>query len=151
MDGAAGSGSEQAADLELVRVCVAPEGCFGVILVEGLPCGLVTAERTYPTDELHPRGPEQYVKIPAGRYACRRTRYERGGYDTYEVTGVVGHSRLLIHKGNTELDSEGCILLGQRFGLVRGAPAVLESAIAFAVFLRLVRDAETFALVVRAA
>ncbi len=147
---ATGSGSERPADIELVRVSVAPEGAFGVVLIDGVPPGLVTLERTYPTDDIRPRGP-QYVKIPAGRYLCRRTTFQRGGYETYEVTGVVGHDRLLFHRGNVEGDSEGCILLGQRFGLVRGQPAVLESAIAFAVFMSLVGYRQSFDLAVRAA
>lgn len=149
MDGAAGSGTERPADLELVRVAVQPEGAFGVLLAAGLPSGLVTLERTYPTDDLRPRGP-QYIKIPAGRYLCRRTFYNGGGYETYEVTDVIGHSRLLFHRGNIEADTEGCILLGQRFGLVRGSIGVLDSALAFATFLRLTSGRSSFELEVRA-
>jgi hypothetical protein len=141
--------SQTPLSLELVRVSVVPEGAFSVVLIDGVPPGLVTLERTYATDELRPRGP-QYVKIPAGHYVCRRTRFERGGYDTYEVTGVIGHDRLLFHRGNVEADSEGCILLGQRFGLVGGTAGVLESTIAFAVFMSLVGYRQSFELSVRA-
>ncbi len=148
MVGAAGSGSERPLSLELVRVSVAPEGAFGVLLSQGIP-SLVTLERSYPKDDADPRGP-QFTKIPPGRYPCRRTYYHRGGYDTFEVCDVVGHSRLLFHKGNTELDSEGCILVGQRFDRW-GRPAVLESALAFAVFMQLTAGRPVFDLVVRAA
>ncbi len=148
-DGAAGSGSERPLSLELARVCVAPEGAFGVLVAGGIPAGPVTLERTYPIDDLRPRGP-QFVKIPAGSYVCRRTMFVRGGYQTYEVCDVPGHSRLLFHRGNVEGDTEGCILLGMRFGLVHGTPAILESAIAFAVFQRLVGDRSCFELTVRA-
>jgi len=143
------AGLEPRADLELVRVSVAPDGAFGVILAEGVPAGPVTLERSYPIDDAHPRG-AQFVKIPAGSYLCRRTLYHAGGYDTYEVTGVEGHDHLLFHRGTAERDSEGCILLGQRFGLDRGRPAVLEPALGFAVFLRLVGDRQSFNLGVRA-
>jgi hypothetical protein len=113
------------------------EGAFGVLLAGSiLPLSL---GRTYPKDDADPRG-EQFVKIPPGRYVCRRTYFHRGGFDTYEVTGVEGHSRLLFHKGNVEADSEGCILVGQRFDQW-GRPAVLESALAFSVFMRLTADA----------
>ena len=148
MNGAAGSGSERPADLELVRIAIKPEGAFGVILAEGLPSGLVSLERTYPEYGLDPQGP-QYVKIPAGRYLCRRTQFHAGGYETYEVTGVIGHSRLLFHRGNVEADTEGCILLGQRFGFVRGSTGILESALAFAVFLRLTAGRSSFEFEVR--
>lgn len=41
---------------------------------------------------------------------------------------------VLIHTGNVEADSKGCILLGLTRGELGGAPAVLESAKAFAAF-----------------
>jgi hypothetical protein len=131
------------ADLELVRVSIAPEGCFGVLLFEGLPAGIVTLERTWPLAESAPRGP-QFVKIPPGLYRCVRTRFVRGGYDTYEVTGVPGHSRLLAHQGNIEGDSEGCMLIGQRFGQVSGRPGVLGSRLGFVEFMRLAAGRSEF-------
>lgn len=148
MDGAAGSGSERP-DLELVRVSVAPEGAFSVLLIDGVPAGPVCLERTYSVAESTPRGP-QFVKIPPGIYDCRRTVFYRGGYDTYEVTGVVGHSRLLFHRGNAELDSDGCILVGRRFGFLGGTrAAVLESVEGFHDFMRLTWGRPAFALRVR--
>ncbi len=150
VDDAAGSGSERPADIELVRVCVAPEGCFGVLLVDGVPAGPITLERTYPLVENQPRGP-QYVKIPTGRYRCMRTTYWRHGYETYEVTGVPAHDRLLFHVANEELDLDGCIGVGMRFGLLEGRPAILDSREGFAAFMRLAFGRKDFDLVVRAA
>lgn len=161
MNGAAGSGSETPSggpifadavppDLELVRLCTAPEGCFGVLLIDGIPIGPVTLERTYPVVESRPRGP-QYVKIPRGQYRCIRTKYYTGNYDTFEVTGVPGHSRLLFHAGNVEFDSEGCILVGRRFGLLQGQPAVLESIRGFGDLMALLANKPSFDLVVRSA
>jgi hypothetical protein len=147
MDGAAGSGSERA-DLELVRVAVAPDGCFGVLLIDGIPAGPVTLERTYPLAESRPGGP-QFVKIPAGRYRCERTTFYRGGYESYEVTGVLGHSRLLFHQGNDEGDTEGCILVGSRFGWLGSRPAVLDSRNGFSEFMRLAHGRSGFDLLVR--
>ncbi len=150
MDGAAGSGSERPADLELLRVAVAPEGCFGVILIDGLPAGPVSIERTYPIVESRPRGP-QFVKIPTGRYRCVRTTYWKHGYETYEVTGIPGHSRLLFHVANEELDVDGCIGVGSRFGQLDGRPAILESAAGFREFMRLTFGRKAFDLTVRTA
>lgn len=149
VDGGAGA-SERPADFELVRLCVAPDGAFGVLLVDGVPAGPVTLERTYPLAESHPRGP-QFVKIPGGRYRCVRTWYYRGAVETFEVVGVVGHSRLLFHAGNAELDSEGCILVGRRFGFLGGKPAVLDSREGFREFIRLTNGRPSFDLAVRAA
>lgn len=121
-----------------------------MLLIDGVPCGPITVERSYPVDPAQPRG-EQYVKIPPGRYVCKRSVFYRGGYDTYEITGVVGHSRLLFHRGNAEEDSDGCILVGRRFGFVGMRPAVLESREGFAEFMRLTWGRSSFGLRVRAA
>jgi hypothetical protein len=141
-------GPEPRADLELVRVSVAPEGAFGVLLQDGVPLGPVTIERSYPVAASMPRS-LQFVKIPPGRYRCKRTRFLRGGYDTFEITGVVGHDRLLFHAGNSENDSEGCVLVGQRFGRVGPNPGVLSSRMGFAEFMQFMGRREVFELLVR--
>jgi len=96
--------------------------------------------------------------IPPGTYRCVRTRYYAGGYDTYEVTGVPGRARILIHVGNTEENTDGCILLGSRFGVLtvrdeesgqtRPKLAVLESKRAFDDFMRELAGAREFTLVI---
>lgn len=92
--------------LTLKRVSVTPEGAFGVLLDErGLPFA-VTLEQT---DALFD------VKIPVGTYRCVPTQFYRGGYPTFEITGVPGHTRLLFHMGNYEKDTEGCVLVGSEF------------------------------------
>lgn len=73
--------------------------------------------------------------IPTGEYLCRLDRYHKGGYPAYEVTGVPGRSRILIHAGNTDADTEGCILIGRRLGVLSGRIAVLESRVALAEFM----------------
>ena len=149
MDGATGSGREKPAEFELVRLCIAPEGAFGVLLADGLPAGPLTLERTYPLLQSKPTGP-QMTKIARGRYRCVRTYYYKGQYETFEIL-VPGHSRLLFHCGNTETDATGCVLLGRRFGTINGAPALLESRTGFAEFMLLNRDRTTFDLEVRSA
>jgi hypothetical protein len=53
--------------------------------------------------------------IPAGLYLCKRVVSPRFG-PTFEVTKVPGRSKILFHNGNTEEDTLGCLLLGERFG-----------------------------------
>jgi hypothetical protein len=129
--------------LELVRLAVVPDGAFGILKVDGLPW-LATLERTYPIS-----GVLQLVKIPAGTWTCKRTEFNRGGYDTFEVTGVPGHSRLLFHIGNSETDSEGCILLGRRFGALQGHWSVFDSRLAFYEFMGRFTAKDEFTLRVR--
>ena len=64
------------------------------------------------------------------------SQFIRGGYDTFEITGIEGHSRLLFHRGNIEAHTEGCVLVALKFGLLGGVPAVLESMGGFQEFMR---------------
>lgn len=55
--------------------------------------------------------------IPEGDYTLVRSRYHRGGYDCYQVLladgrEIPGRSLVKVHVGNTDLDVEGCIVLG---------------------------------------
>lgn len=94
--------------------------------------------------------------IPEGLYICRRTRYNRGGYETFEVTNVPGRSHILFHIANTEEDIEGCIGLGTRLGTLRVKDedtgelryklAVLESKKAFQEFMESMKGIDEFML-----
>ena len=53
--------------------------------------------------------------IPAGKYLCKRKVSPHFG-ETFEVTGVPGRGDILFHEGNTEENTQGCILLGLAFG-----------------------------------
>lgn len=72
--------------------------------------------------------------IPAGTYKCRWQESPRFGW-CYEITGVPGRSRVLIHAGNysgdkakgKRSDVEGCVLLGKAMGVLNGQRAVLRS------------------------
>ena len=98
-------------------------------------------------------------RIPEGAYVCESTDYIKGGYKTFEVTGVPNRSRILFHRGNTEEHSAGCILVGGSFGALvtkdedSGADlrklAVLGSRAAFSEFMTAFRDISTFILVVK--
>lgn len=84
--------------------------------------------------------------IPPGVYTCRRSYYHRGGYPAYEITGVPGRSRILIHAGNTDADTQGCPLIGQRVGVLGGRLAVLSSRDALAEFMAELAGVEEFTL-----
>lgn len=127
-------------DLTLERFLADDAGTFGRLT---LPDGTVlyTCE-----DEWRDNQPRVSC-IPEGIYTLRPRRYQKGKYDTYEVTNVPGRSAILIHKGNTEEHTMGCILLGMGLGVVvverdeeRGArrrkQAVVRSGPAFDAFMR---------------
>lgn len=47
--------------------------------------------------------------------------------NTYEVLNVPNRTDILLHWGNTEKDTLGCILLGLEIGMLNTDPAVLHS------------------------
>ena len=50
--------------------------------------------------------------IPAGRYEIKDTYSPRFKKNVLEVVNVPGFQGIRIHPGNTEADTEGCLLLG---------------------------------------
>lgn len=126
------------ADFELVRVAVEDEGAFGVLKENGLPF-CVTLERTFENNQ---------IVIPPGLYKCRRTQFYGGNYVTFEVL-VPGHSRVLFHIGNSELESRGCILLGRMYGPVSNTWGILESRLAFKDFMKRCEKRQEVSLEVR--
>lgn len=67
--------------------------------------------------------------IPQGLYALTLESSPRFGPDTLTVNAVPGFVGVRMHAGNTELDTEGCPLLGMQvtpFGIAGGTsrPAV---------------------------
>lgn len=63
--------------------------------------------------------------IPEGDYKCEP---HDGRYsDTWRVNNVPGRSGIVIHIGNTESDTKGCIIPGSVIGSLHGERAVLGS------------------------
>lgn len=72
-------------------------------------------------------------RIPAGVYKCEPysgTKYK----DVYILKDVPGRDAILIHSGNTEKDTLGCILLGLGAGMIGADPAVTNSKSALELF-----------------
>lgn len=64
--------------------------------------------------------------IPCGFYTC--VPHNSAKYPgTYEVISVPNRTGILIHWGNTEVDTNGCILVGLELGNMGINPAVLHS------------------------
>jgi hypothetical protein len=69
-------------------------------------------------------------RIPAGVYEC--VPYSGSKYkEVYLVQDVPGRTGILIHWGNFERDTLGCILVGEAANMQSGEPAVSASKIAF--------------------
>lgn len=70
--------------------------------------------------------------IPAGRYRCAVDYSAKFKSLMVRVFDVPGFDGILIHRGNTEADSSGCILVGT----TPGVDTILDSVIAYGVFCR---------------
>lgn len=124
--------------LTLERFLPSVHGTFGVMQVGNFV--FFTLEEEWKNNQVNESC------IPADTYEIRLTKYHRGGFMTYEVMNVPGRSSIKFHPGNTEEDTQGCILLGMRLGVFivnrdeetgkrSRKLAVLKSKIAFDRFM----------------
>jgi hypothetical protein len=142
--------------LVLERFLTGEHGTFGQLSWEGLAAApvLFTCEDEWLDNQ------RAVSCIPPGVYVLKPRRYHGGGYDTYEVTGVPQRDAILIHAGNTEEDTKGCVLTGMSLGVVTVAKdeetgkqarklAVLQSRKAHELFMRTMGAAPSATLTVR--
>jgi len=111
--------------VKLKRVAGDDNRSFGVIVKDNFPL-CVTLEDPWKDNKVG------LSCIPAGTYKVVRVHSPHFG-SVWQVLDVPGRTHILIHKGNTAQDTEGCILAGSRFGRLSGRPAVLASGAAYAV------------------
>jgi len=128
----------------LIRVSTHPDhGTFGVLTLDGQPVA-VTVE-PYKMDNK-----VSISCIPTGQYICKR--YSSSRYpNTFEVTGVADRSKILFHTGNTDDNTEGCIILGANFGTLSEDLAVLNSRITMRKFMQRLCNTDKFMLTIREA
>jgi len=85
--------------------------------------------------------------IPPGVYICKRITSPRHG-KTFEIEDVPGRTHILFHIGNTDSDTEGCLLLGRRPGYINGKRGILESRLAFYDFMTRLNGVDEFNLTI---
>lgn len=113
------------------------DGIFGYLITEDGTSLCETLEHSF----------DGKPAIPPGTYVCQRgTHCLHNGhpFTTFEVTGVPGHTGILLHCGNKNGDSKGCILVGDTWDHADGM--ILGSRIAFDRFLAFTKNLETFTL-----
>lgn len=127
----------------LNRTEVGPFGQFGVLTDEKGKFVAHTLEHAYPVID-------QYLpKVPAGVYTCLLGQHQLStgpAFAAYELQNVPNHQGILLHPGNTQSDSHGCILLGLEKGEIAHVPAVLRSRDAFNGFMGICNDSKTITL-----
>ncbi len=126
--------------VELVRLEESEQGTIGILKInkEAFCCTLE------PQDKLNA---SNISSIPAQQYLVKRHQSPKYG-GVFKVQNVPGRSDILIHPGNTSDDTLGCILLGQYFGKLLGARAVLNSGQTFREFMDKLHTVEEFHLTI---
>jgi len=122
------------------RVSTDKDGTFGVLLFNNTPFA-VTLERQWLNNK------PSISCIPAGNYICKRVNSPKFG-DTFEITGVPGRTHILFHKGNVDNDSHGCVLIGEKFGILGADSAILDSKGGFNEFMAILKEVDDFNLTI---
>lgn len=104
----------------LQRLSQSEEGTFGVLLDES--GNIICHTCVLPPDDNIP----DRSCIDAGTYTVIPHNGEEWK-NVWEVSNVPGRSGILIHSGNTILDSKGCIIVGTIQGWLETQMAVLNS------------------------
>lgn len=130
----------------LTRTDFLDHGIYGELHQEDGTFIAYTLEHAYQTD-----AGDWAPKIPPGTYTCvlgpHRLLSMTHDFDTYEITGVEGHSKLLFHDGNYNHDSDGCVLLGSAVNFM--LHMITQSKVAFGKFLQLQDGVSEFLVVIK--
>lgn len=109
----------------LQRLETGPEGTFGALSLDGIL--LVTGELPWADNA------PGVSRIPVGRYALKWLHSPKFGRHVYHLQDVPGRTVIEVHPGNfcaappLKSNTDGCILLGIRRGILDGQAAVMES------------------------
>lgn len=124
--------------LTLTRTDFEEYGIMGELVDNAGKLSLSTLEHSF----------DNKPKLYDGTFTCVRGVHELHNavpFETFEITGVRGHTGILIHVGNYNADSDGCVLVG----MDRNDEMITHSTIAFSKFMGLLDGQSTFTLIVK--
>jgi hypothetical protein len=127
--------------LTLKRISTNDDGTYGVLIENTTPFAL-TLEDPWLNNQ-------RYIScIPSGTYVCAGRLSPKFGA-TFEVKDVPDREDILFHRGNTEDDTKGCILVGEQFEYLAGRKtAVIASRKGFAEFMDRLSGIDQFLLTI---
>jgi hypothetical protein len=132
-------------DLVLKRTAFKRDGVFGELFTESQEKLCVTLEHAYAQTD----GSFQAKLVP-GQYVCMRGMHKLQSkpdkFETFEIMNVPLHTNILFHKGNYNIDSDGCVLLGLGLGSYNGMQIITASKLAFEKFMKLQDGLNSFKL-----
>ena len=128
--------------LTLKRVSYSPIGTFGVLIREDKVPFAVTLEDPDKNNQVG------ISCIPVGMYTCKRINSPKFGI-TFTVLDVPGRTHILFHKGNTQKNTRGCILIGEQFDPVLGTEGITHSKKGYNEFMTTVSKVDKFFLYIK--
>lgn len=136
-------------DCKILRTDYTVDGIFGELFDDKDSHICYTLEHAYDAR----LGDGSYIpKIPNGVYVCSRGMHRLKSmnflFETFELQNVPGHTNILLHQGNYNNDSEGCILLGTDQLIHSASPMVTKSRKAFDLFMSLEKNINAFNLTI---
>lgn len=76
--------------------------------------------------------------IPTGKYRC--TKDDTGIHRYWKLLNVPGRSNIESHPGNFEADTEGCIIYGKSWSIMKNQLSVTDSVATFVRLKKILPD-----------
>ncbi len=132
--------------MKITNVDFLKNGIFGILTTDTGEFLCYTLQHAY---QFSPEILLYHPKVPIGTYTCVRGIHklhpDSQEFETFEVMDVPGHTGILFHCGNTNADSDGCILLG--INQIKGSE-ILKSKLAFQQFMKYLEGVNSFNLTI---
>ena len=128
----------------LNRTSYSEDGVFGLLISDD-------GQTFYTLEHSYKQADGSYKpKVALGTYICQRHAPNRLPYETFEVTNVPDFmdnsvTGILLHIGNYNKDSDGCILLGKG----QTASMITHSKEAFEEFMSSLEGTNDFQLIIK--
>lgn len=124
-----------------IRTSFEASGIYGVLQQDDGTQVAVTLEHAYLQDD------GTYApKLPDGSYTCQRGMWTLDHiptpFEAFQIMDVPNHTDILLHVGNYNKDSAGCVLLGQS----RHGDMIIHSGVTFKTFMDMMAGIDTFQL-----
>lgn len=132
-------------EMVLRRVSSGNDGTFGVLL--DVRSGVDLEPFAVTLEDPWNDNKRSISCIPVGVYTCQRVNSPKFG-NTFTVLDVPDRDLIRFHWGNKHQDTEGCVLVAEKFQEFGAQTGVAESREGFAEFLKRIEGEDRFRLAV---
>ena len=134
--------------MKLIRKDFRTDGIFGQLFKDDNTFFCYTLEHAFVFGDEAPS-----PAVHAGSYLCVRgdhtLPHKKDPFETFMLTEVPGHTGILIHPGNYQDDSSGCILVGDSIIMSGRGQMITNSTATWLKLLEILKDTDSFFLTVQ--